>query len=178
MFPGFQNTGVNVSRTENCNSMAARCGASFQGAMDESTYATEMNFDVPAKRSTNLEMLSEELERQTRETQKLQEQVEHATKRTMERMGHTLGGVIPQALTDFKFQSMDILQEVKVPEVISSVQDLGIQPVMCNEMGALRGKMSLCLPGNDVVDEYSQQVSELQQQLSAVSQTTAFWSLL
>ncbi|KAI1900488.1 hypothetical protein AGOR_G00050450 [Albula goreensis] len=135
--------------------------------MDESTYATEMNFDVPPKRSTNLEMLSEELERQTRETQKLQEQVEHATKRTMERMGRTLGGVIPQALTDFKFQSMDILQEVKVPEVISSVQDLGIQPVMCNEMGALRDKMSLCLPGNDVVDEYSQQVSELQQQLSA-----------
>ncbi|KAJ8415592.1 hypothetical protein AAFF_G00425720 [Aldrovandia affinis] len=173
MLPGYQSTNVNVSKTDTSvlpnsysNVMSARSGSSLQGTVDETAYAAEIGFDAPPKRSTNLDMLSVQLERQTRVTQKLQEQVEHATKRTMERMGRTLGSVTPLGPTNFKLHSMDVLPVFNVPEVYSSGQDFGIQPVMYgDDLDVLRH--SINLPGRDVVDEYSQQVSELQHQLSA-----------
>ncbi|KAJ8381188.1 hypothetical protein SKAU_G00019660, partial [Synaphobranchus kaupii] len=136
------------------------------GALDENAYAVELGFDGPPERSTNLEMLSEELERQTIETQKLQEQVEHATKRTMERMGRTLGGATSHVPKNIKVNSIGIPTEVNVPEVHISGQDLRIQPDMYDHNLDVQ-KHNLKHSGKDVVDRYSQQVSELQQQLSA-----------
>ncbi|XP_062873930.1 coiled-coil domain-containing protein 158-like [Trichomycterus rosablanca] len=43
--------------------------------------------DISTKHSINLELLSMELKRQTKETQKLQDEVEQATRHTLERMG-------------------------------------------------------------------------------------------
>ncbi|XP_064152418.1 coiled-coil domain-containing protein 158-like isoform X2 [Anguilla rostrata] len=172
MLPVYQNTNNNVSKSDivsfvlpNNYDMAARPGASVRGALDENAYAVELGFDAPPERSSNLEMLSEELERQTRETQKLQEQVEHATKRTMERMGRTLGGVTPHMPKTAKLHSMGVLPEVSVPEVHVSGQDFRVQPDMYDhDLGLLKHNMKHS--GKDVAHEYSQQVSELQQHLN------------
>ncbi|KAJ8285574.1 hypothetical protein GJAV_G00028390 [Gymnothorax javanicus] len=144
--------------------MAVRFGESVQGTQNETAYAFELGFDAP-ERSKNLEILSEELQRRTREAQELQEQVEHATKCTMERMGHSLGSATPRVQKNITHHSMGIRKEVSVPEVHISDLDFRINAKM-NEQNLHEATRSIELSGKDLANDYSPQLSELQHHLT------------
>ncbi|KAM3868432.1 coiled-coil domain-containing protein 158-like [Diretmus argenteus] len=118
--------------------------------------------------SLTLEELSEELDRRTRETQRLQEEVEKATKLVLERVGCTYS---INSNTPGPSCSMPRLHEDDSPGD-SDVQSAQNQPVVQPLTYSLGG-LSLeaaSLPGKEVlenaIDDFSQQVSDLQKQLS------------
>ncbi|KAL7836684.1 hypothetical protein AOLI_G00279680 [Acnodon oligacanthus] len=118
---------------------------------------------MPEKRSFSVDMLSEQLERQTKQTQKLQEEVEQATRLTWERMGHAFNNTE----TPVKCSSTKNRTSEASPEHGLSTQQCVLRPVINNvDMNIAR---CLNFPGKDVLEqaleEYSQQVSDLQRQL-------------
>ncbi|XP_036455004.1 coiled-coil domain-containing protein 158-like [Colossoma macropomum] len=118
---------------------------------------------MPEKHSFSLDMLSEELERQTKQTQKLQEEVEQATRLTWERMGHAFNNTE----TPVNCSSTKSGTSETSPEHGLSTQQCVLRPVINN----VDVNIARCLnfPGKDVleqaIEEYSQQVSDLQRQL-------------
>ncbi|XP_041109820.1 coiled-coil domain-containing protein 158-like [Polyodon spathula] len=116
----------------------------------------------------SLDELRQHLERQTRETQRLQEEVEQATKLTMERMGRSLGGTSHE-------QPVSLNRSV---ENSLNAQDISVsnheRPYSKNSMTyrpepAATGR-SISFPGKEhlerALEEYSLQVKELQMRLS------------
>ncbi|XP_066510376.1 coiled-coil domain-containing protein 158-like isoform X2 [Hoplias malabaricus] len=121
--------------------------------------------DTPVKNCINLETLSKELERQTKDTQKLQEDVEQATRQTLERMGHTFNST-----------------EVPVNYTSSSrTLEASAEPVLQTVVNKVDVNITRCLnfPGKDVLEhaiaKYSQQVADLQKNLRQL-QTKLFES--
>ncbi|XP_023834419.1 coiled-coil domain-containing protein 158-like isoform X3 [Salvelinus sp. IW2-2015] len=133
------------------------------------TTSTNDTSTVP-KRYKNLDELSEELNRRTKETQMLQEEVEHATKIAMEQMGRTFPSSSPSQINYFPI-FMDGSSEEN-SEVLSPYRPSLIQPLTYDRDGLdLKVVRSgVTFPGKDVlenvIEDYSQQVSELQKQLS------------
>ncbi|XP_046698152.1 coiled-coil domain-containing protein 158-like isoform X3 [Silurus meridionalis] len=114
------------------------------------------------KHNINLAMLSEELERRTQETLKLQEEVEQATRLTLERMGHAFGSCNPE----ISGNPMSTNHETEEPpefEVNSQHSCSMNSGVDVNEASWLN------FQGRDVfecaLEDYSEQVSDLQKQL-------------
>ncbi|MGH0121680.1 UNVERIFIED_CONTAM: hypothetical protein FKN15_076276 [Acipenser sinensis] len=114
------------------------------------------------------------LERQTRETQRLQEEVEQATKLTMERMGRSLAGTTheqPVSLNcsvDNSLNAQDLLTShhisVSNHERPYSIKSMAYRP---EPAATVR---SISFPGREhlerALEEYSLQVKELQRRLS------------
>ncbi|XP_035641009.1 coiled-coil domain-containing protein 158-like isoform X2 [Oncorhynchus keta] len=155
MSSGFQNS---ISKDSNLS--IYKSSELFDGLLHEiPTTSTNDTSTVP-RRYNNLDELSEELDRRTKETQMLQEEVEHATKMTIEKMGRTCPSSSPSQMNYFPI-FMDGSSEEN-SEVLSVVQPLtyGLELV----------RSGLTFPGKDVLEnaigDYSQQVSELQKQLS------------
>uniref|UniRef100_A0A3B1IIG0 Coiled-coil domain-containing protein 158 n=1 Tax=Astyanax mexicanus TaxID=7994 RepID=A0A3B1IIG0_ASTMX len=118
---------------------------------------------MPERPNISLDVLSEELEKQTRETQKLQEEVEQATRLTMQRMGRTSFNTdLPVNYSSATSRSSEASSErgiYRQPCVLRPTADhLDVNTAGC-----------LNFPGKDVleqaVEEYSQQVSDLQRQI-------------
>ncbi|CAB1319522.1 unnamed protein product [Coregonus sp. 'balchen'] len=130
------------------------------------TTSTNDTSTVP-RRYNNLEELSEELDRRTKETQMLQEEVEHATKITMEKMGRTCPSSSPSQINYFPM-FMDGSSEEN-SEVLSPYRQSVIQPLTYG-LDVELVRSGITFPGKDVLDnaigDYSQQVSELHKQLS------------
>ncbi|XP_070992602.1 coiled-coil domain-containing protein 158-like isoform X1 [Oncorhynchus clarkii lewisi] len=133
------------------------------------TTSTNYTSTVP-KRYKNLDELSEELKRRTKETQMLQEEVEHATKITMEKMGRTFPSSSPSQINYFPI-FMDGSSEEN-SELLSPYRPSLIQPLTYDRDGLdlMVVRSGVTFPGKDVlenvIEDYSQQVSELQKQLS------------
>uniref|UniRef100_A0A4W5QSG0 Coiled-coil domain containing 158 n=1 Tax=Hucho hucho TaxID=62062 RepID=A0A4W5QSG0_9TELE len=133
----------------------------FDGLLHEIPTSTNDTNTVP-RNYNNLDELSEELDRRTKETQLLQEEVEHATKITMEKMGRTCPSSSPSQMNYFPI-FMDGSSE-EYSEVLSVIQPLtyGLDLELV--------RSGITFPGKDVLEnaigDYSQQVSELQKQLS------------
>ncbi|XP_020345235.1 coiled-coil domain-containing protein 158 isoform X2 [Oncorhynchus kisutch] len=133
------------------------------------TTSTNDTSTVP-KRYKNLDELSEELNRRTKETQMLQEEVEHATKITMDKMGRTFPSSSPSQINYFPI-FMDGSSEEN-SEVLSPYRPSLIQPLTYDRDGLdlMVVRSGVTFPGKDVlenvIEDYSQQVSELQKQLS------------
>ncbi|XP_064793734.1 coiled-coil domain-containing protein 158-like isoform X3 [Oncorhynchus masou masou] len=141
------------------------------GLLHEISTTTSTNDTSTApKRYKNLDELSEELNRRTKETQMLQEEVEHATKITMEKMGRTFPSSSPSQINDFPI-FMDGSSEEN-SEVLSPYRPSLIQPLTYDHDGLdlMVVRSGVTFPGKDVlenvIEDYSQQVSELQKQLS------------
>ncbi|XP_026994382.2 coiled-coil domain-containing protein 158 isoform X2 [Tachysurus fulvidraco] len=117
---------------------------------------------MEAKHSISLAMLSEELERRTKETLKLQEEVEQATKLTLENMGRA-------------FSSTDISgNRISTRHEAEGCQDFGVNSPdsyisLINSDVDVNGAGCLNIQGRDVLElaleDYSQQVSDLQKQI-------------
>ncbi|XP_067084182.1 coiled-coil domain-containing protein 158-like [Osmerus mordax] len=133
-----------------------------------------MDDDLP-KTFTNLDTFSEELEKQTKETQRLQVEVENATKRTMERIGymfttHSTNNTASQ-LSYTPMLVMDGSSEDS-SDVPSSCRQSVIQalPYGLDGLHLDVAPHNVPFPGKDVLEnaiaDYSQQVSDLQKQLS------------
>ncbi|XP_024255853.1 coiled-coil domain-containing protein 158 isoform X4 [Oncorhynchus tshawytscha] len=155
MSSGFQNS---ISKDSNLS--IYKSSELFDGLLHEiPTTSTNDTSTVP-RRYNNLDELSEELDRRTKETQMLQEEVEHATKMTIEKMGRTCPSSSPSQINYFPI-FMDGSSEEN-SEVLSVIQPLtyGLELV----------RSGITFPGKDVLEnaigDYSQQVSELQKQLS------------
>ncbi|XP_014027770.2 coiled-coil domain-containing protein 158 isoform X2 [Salmo salar] len=155
MSSGFQNS---ISKDSNLS--IYKSSELFDDLLHEiPTTSTNDTSTVP-RRYNNLDELSEELDRRTKETQMLQEEVEHATKITMEKMGRTCPSSSPSQMNYFPI-FMDGSSEEN-SEVLSVIQPLtyGLELV----------RSGITFPGKDVLEnaigDYSQQVSELQKQLS------------
>ncbi|XP_029573414.1 coiled-coil domain-containing protein 158 isoform X2 [Salmo trutta] len=155
MSSGFQN-----STSKDSNLSIYKSSELFDDLLHEiPTTRTNDTSTVP-RRYNNLDELSEELDRRTKETQMLQEEVEHATKITMEKMGRTCPSSSPSQMNYFPI-FMDGSSEEN-SEVLSVIQPLtyGLELV----------RSGITFPGKDVLEnaigDYSQQVSELQKQLS------------
>ncbi|KAG7481584.1 hypothetical protein MATL_G00068120 [Megalops atlanticus] len=159
MLPGDKNSDNN----ETDNAVTSNAVTALPGVPALRSYTAELVLDASPQRNTNLKMLSEELERQTKVTQKLQERVEQATKLTMERMEHTIGRVTSGASTSLRLHSSDVPSQLKVPEAQSLSQNSGVLPDSC-DLDILFHNMNYTR--KDTVEEYSQKVSELQRQLS------------
>uniref|UniRef100_A0A4W5N1F3 Uncharacterized protein n=1 Tax=Hucho hucho TaxID=62062 RepID=A0A4W5N1F3_9TELE len=133
------------------------------------TTSTNDTSTVP-KRYNNLDDLSEELDRRTKETQMLQEEVEHATKITMQKMGHTFPSSSPSQINYFPIFMDGSLEENS--EVLFPYRSSLIQPLTNDRDGQDLEvvRSGVTFPGKDVlenvIEDYSQQVSELQKQLS------------
>ncbi|KAL7839740.1 hypothetical protein SRHO_G00263980 [Serrasalmus rhombeus] len=118
---------------------------------------------MPEKHSSSLDMLSEQLERQTKQTQKLQEEVEQATRLTWERMGRAFSNTkMPVKCSSTKSRTSEAS-----PEHGLSTQQCVLRPVISNvDVNIAR---YLSFPGKDVleqaIEEYSQQVLDLQRKL-------------
>uniref|UniRef100_A0A673X746 Coiled-coil domain-containing protein 158-like n=1 Tax=Salmo trutta TaxID=8032 RepID=A0A673X746_SALTR len=133
------------------------------------TTSTNDTSTVP-KRYKNLDEFSEELNRRTKETQMLQEEVEHATEITMEKMGRTFPSSSPSQINYFPI-FMDGSSEEN-SEVLSPYRPSLIQPLTYDRDGLDLEvvRSGVTFPGKDVlenvIEDYSQQVSELQKQMS------------
>ncbi|XP_060740097.1 coiled-coil domain-containing protein 158-like [Tachysurus vachellii] len=117
---------------------------------------------MEAKHSISLAMLSEELERRTKETLKLQEEVEQATKLTLENMGRAFSS------TDMSGNPISTRHEAEGSQDFGvNSPDSYISPI--NSDVDVNGAGCLNFQGRDVLElaleDYSQQVSELQKQL-------------
>ncbi|XP_038859018.1 coiled-coil domain-containing protein 158-like isoform X3 [Salvelinus namaycush] len=155
MSSGFQN-----SISKDSNLCIYKSSELFDGLLHEIPTTSTNDTSTVSRRYNNLDELSEELDRRTKETQMLQEEVEHATKMTMEKMGRTCPSSSPSQMNYFPI-FMDGSSEEN-SEVLSVIQPLtyGLELV----------RSGITFPGKDVLEnaigDYSQQVSELQKQLS------------
>ncbi|XP_072521215.1 coiled-coil domain-containing protein 158-like isoform X6 [Salminus brasiliensis] len=136
--------------------LAERCEA--QPALPPSCLEEGM----PAKhKNISLNVLSEELKKQTWETQKLQEEVEQATRLTLQRMGRTFS----DATMPVNHSSSTSRTSEASPEHAVSRQQC--QPIAKHLDVNIAGCLNF--PGKDVlehaIEEYSQQVSDLQRQI-------------
>ncbi|XP_059192432.1 coiled-coil domain-containing protein 158-like isoform X3 [Centropristis striata] len=113
--------------------------------------------------SLTLDELSEELERRTKETQRLQEEVENATKITLERFGCTHGthSSPEQSCHNHSFNDYDSPGE---STILSAHQQAMTQPLICDLDSSNQGDISF--PGEEVlehtIDDCLQQLSDLQ----------------
>ncbi|KAF4074469.1 hypothetical protein AMELA_G00239650 [Ameiurus melas] len=127
-------------------------------AATHSSYCEER---MPVKYSINLAMLSDELERRTKETQKLQEEVEQATRLTMERMSRAFSSTMSGNHISTTHESEGS------PESAVNDQHSYIQSI--NYDVDVNGASCLNFQGRDVLvhalEDYSQQVSDLQKRL-------------
>ncbi|GAA6097539.1 coiled-coil domain-containing protein 158 isoform X2 [Tachysurus ichikawai] len=117
---------------------------------------------MEAKHSISLAMLSEELERRTKETLKLQEEVEQATKLTLENMGRAFSS------TDMSGNPTSTRHEAEASQDFGvNSPDSDISPI--NSDVDMNGAGRPNVQGRDVLElaleDYSQQVSDLQKQL-------------
>ncbi|MGH0140660.1 UNVERIFIED_CONTAM: hypothetical protein FKN15_023272 [Acipenser sinensis] len=122
----------------------------------------------------SLDELRQHLERQTRETQRLQEEVEQATKLTMERMGRSLGGTAheqPVSLNcsvDNSLNAQDLLTSHHI-SVSNHKRPYSIKSMAYRPEPAATVR-SISFPGREhlerALEEYSLQVKELQRRLS------------
>ncbi|XP_015219150.2 coiled-coil domain-containing protein 158 [Lepisosteus oculatus] len=132
------------------------------------SYAESEGIRFASLGNRSLEELREHLERQTRETQRLQEEVEQATKLTMEKISRSFGDPAPRPTSGLSV-SLDTISEVNGQDVLtSSGQSAGLSLRYGLELEALR--RSCGFPGKDLLEkaleEYGQQVKELQRRLS------------
>ncbi|XP_041720635.1 coiled-coil domain-containing protein 158 isoform X3 [Coregonus clupeaformis] len=142
------------------------------GLLHEIPTTSTNDTSTVSRRYKNLDELSEELDRRTKETQMLQEEVEHATKITMEKMGRTFPSSSPSQINYFPM-FMDGSSEEN-SEVLSQYRPSLIQPLTYDldglDLEVVRSGVTF--PGKDVlenvIEDYSQQVSELQKQLCEV----------
>ncbi|XP_070761054.1 coiled-coil domain-containing protein 158-like [Enoplosus armatus] len=130
---------------------------------------TETNDASPRLRFNSLTLveLSEELDRRTKETQRLQEEVEHATKITLERFGCTYGihSSPGRSCHNHRFNVYDSLGD---STILSTHQQAVTQPLVCDldslDQGMAQGDVSS--PGKEVlenaIDDCLQQLSDLQ----------------
>ncbi|XP_034081165.1 coiled-coil domain-containing protein 158-like isoform X2 [Gymnodraco acuticeps] len=111
--------------------------------------------------SLNLDELSEELERRTKETQRLQEEVETATKETLERFGCTFGihSSPGRSNHNYRFNEYD-----GGSSILSTQQQAVIQPLVCDL--DILNQTDISSPGKKVlentIDNSLQQLSDLQ----------------
>ncbi|XP_030647660.1 coiled-coil domain-containing protein 158-like [Chanos chanos] len=110
----------------------------------------------------SLSALSEELEKRTRETERLQEEVENATKFAMERISRSFSGTGKTASKTLILPNSPSEEQSVCRTSLSVTQPRGYEL----DMEMVRGTN---FPGTDVlgntISEYSQQVSDLQKQL-------------
>ncbi|KAM6964832.1 coiled-coil domain-containing protein 158-like [Aplochiton taeniatus] len=144
------------------------------------------------QRFHNLDNLSEELERQTKATQILQEEVDIATKVAMESASHTYGinstpSQISHLLQMFKKGTLVCIDTLIITvfpwlyftddsphtnsDIFTTSQQSVIQPRAClDSIDLVVARGGVFFPGKDVLEnaisDYSHQVSELQRQLS------------
>ncbi|XP_053509769.1 coiled-coil domain-containing protein 158-like isoform X2 [Ictalurus furcatus] len=148
----------------NCTPEVSRSGSGCLNgenarAATHSSYCEER---MQVKYSSNLAMLSDELERRTKETQKLQEEVEQATRLTMERMSRAFSS------TEMSGSHISTNHESEgSPESAVHDQHSYIQSI--NYDVDVNGASCLNFQGRDVLvhvlEDYSQQVSDLQKRL-------------
>ncbi|XP_072521211.1 coiled-coil domain-containing protein 158-like isoform X2 [Salminus brasiliensis] len=141
--------------------LAERCEA--QPALPPSCLEEGM----PAKhKNISLNVLSEELKKQTWETQKLQEEVEQATRLTLQRMGRTFSDATMPVnhSSSTSFCLVGRTSEASPEHAVSRQQ---CQPIAKHLDVNIAGCLNF--PGKDVlehaIEEYSQQVSDLQRQI-------------
>ncbi|XP_060763009.1 LOW QUALITY PROTEIN: coiled-coil domain-containing protein 158-like [Neoarius graeffei] len=124
----------------------------------ETARAVPPSETMEVKHCINLTMLSEELERRTKETQKLQEEVEQATRLTLERMGRAFSNTET---------SGNHISTNGSPQFEVCSRHSRIRSINCNV--DVNGASCLSFQGRDVLEhaleDYSQQVSDLQKQL-------------
>ncbi|XP_034154768.2 coiled-coil domain-containing protein 158 isoform X6 [Pangasianodon hypophthalmus] len=115
---------------------------------------------MEAKHIINLAMLSEELERRTKETQKLQEEVEQATRLTLERMGLSNTEVSGNHIsTDHESEGSPEFGVNSQQSYIHSINyDVDVNGASCLNF---QGRNVL----QSALEDYSQQVSDLQKHL-------------
>ncbi|XP_045889785.1 coiled-coil domain-containing protein 158-like isoform X4 [Micropterus dolomieu] len=117
--------------------------------------------------SLTLDELSEELDRRTKETQRLQEEVEHATKLTLERFGCTYGIKSPhgQSCHNHRFIVCDSPGDCTI---LSTHQQAVAQSLVCDLDSLNQGvaQKDITSPGKEVlesaIDDCLHQLSDLQ----------------
>ncbi|XP_034775822.2 coiled-coil domain-containing protein 158-like isoform X1 [Acipenser ruthenus] len=176
-YPRKNDTSIVTNSFSLSTGSGMQVGVSVLGSSVHETPAKSSATESIGSTSTgnkSLDELRQHLERQTRETQRLQEEVEHATKLTMERMGRSLGGTSheqPVSLNcsvDNSLNAQDLLTSCHIP--VSNHE----RPYSKNSMAyrpepAATGR-SISFPGREhlerALEEYSLQVKELQRRLS------------
>ncbi|XP_034547793.1 coiled-coil domain-containing protein 158-like isoform X2 [Notolabrus celidotus] len=161
----FKNNGASVLQVESLLSQSKQTPAST-GA---SALFTGTHDACPQQRfhTLTLDELSEELDRRTKETQRLQEEVEYATKVTLERFGCTYGihSSPGQRYHNHSFNVHDSPGDSSIP---STHQQAVTQPLVCG-LGSLSqtgAQRDICSPREEVfenvIDDCLQQLSDLQ----------------
>ncbi|XP_062273902.1 coiled-coil domain-containing protein 158-like [Scomber scombrus] len=112
--------------------------------------------------SLTLDELSEELNRRTKETQRLQEEVENATKVALERFGCTYDISSTPEHSGYEYE-LNVDGSLDDSTIFSAHQQTGTQPLICsperlNQEVSTRGKEVL----ENVLDDCLQQMSNLQ----------------
>ncbi|XP_033947347.1 coiled-coil domain-containing protein 158-like isoform X2 [Pseudochaenichthys georgianus] len=147
MSSGFQSPDPQSIRLS-CNNGAKV----VQGVNPSGTAETR---DAPRRlrlNSLNLDELSEELERRTKETQRLQEEVETATKETLERFGCTFGIHSSPGWSNhnYRFNEYD-----GGSSILSTQQQAVIQPLVCDL--DILNQTDISSPGKKTHDEPEQE---------------------
>ncbi|XP_051278776.1 coiled-coil domain-containing protein 158-like isoform X1 [Dicentrarchus labrax] len=117
--------------------------------------------------SLTLEELSEELDRRTKETQRLQEEVENATKLTLERLGCKYGIHSPPGQSCHSHR-LNVYDSPRDSTSVLTHQQVGTQPLLCdlNSLNQGLAKRDASAPGGEVLEnaigDCLQQLSDLQ----------------
>ncbi|XP_066567010.1 coiled-coil domain-containing protein 158 isoform X2 [Amia ocellicauda] len=157
---------------------AARRGVAVQGAALTSPHHTALMVGFPSLGNRNLEEMREHLERQTRETQRLQEEVEQATRLTMDKISRSLEDSSPRppgslsvtldGLLGVTYEDVLRSSGQCVPDSADPGTEMSLSVRNGLELETLRRSCSFT--GKELleraVEEYAQQVQELQKKLS------------
>ncbi|XP_056147350.1 coiled-coil domain-containing protein 158-like [Lampris incognitus] len=155
----FVNNDADVSHSEDAD------GLLHHTKVARAATETRKTSTPPRPNSLKLQELSEELDRRTKETQRLQEEVENATKRVLQRVGCTYSIEKRQQSCHLSMYNVDL--SPGVPDVRPAHQEPVIQPLSHVLEGLTQ--RGIGFPGKEVlesaIEDYSQQVSLLQRQL-------------
>ncbi|KAI4820896.1 hypothetical protein KUCAC02_028854 [Chaenocephalus aceratus] len=156
MSSGFQSPDPQSIRLSCNNGAKVVQGVNPSGTAETRDAPRRLRFN-----SLNLDELSEELERRTKETQRLQEEVETATKETLERFGCTFGIHSSPGWSNhnYRFNEYD-----GGSSILSTQQQAVIQPLVCDL--DILNQTDISSPGKKVlentIDHSLQQLSDLQ----------------
>ncbi|KAK5932093.1 hypothetical protein CgunFtcFv8_003827 [Champsocephalus gunnari] len=143
MSSGFQSPDPQSIRLSCNNGAKVVQGVNPSGTAETRDAPRRLRFN-----SLNLDELSEELERRTKETQRLQEEVETATKETLERFGCTFGIHSSPGWShhNYRFNEYD-----GGSSILSTQQQAVIQPLVCDL--DILNQTDISSPGKKTHDE-------------------------
>ncbi|XP_033974163.1 coiled-coil domain-containing protein 158-like isoform X1 [Trematomus bernacchii] len=156
MSSGFQSPDPQSIRLSCNNGAKVVQGVNPSGTAETRDASLRLRFN-----NLTLDELSEELERRTKETQRLQEEVETATKETLERFGCTYGihSSPGRSNHNYRFNEYD-----GGSSILSTQQQAVIQPLVCDL--DILNQTDISSPGKKVlentIDNSLQQLSDLE----------------